>query len=587
MKRLMFSLAAGGLFFLSSQAVPANPDLREMTLPDGSSISVRLIGDEIHHFYQSEDGYPLMLGSDGYFYYMVVNEEGIATSSEIKYGSTSASVYNKPDKSSLYKALNREREQRAFSRNLKTRAPGASTFPTTGDIRGIVVLVEYQDVKFSISNPREAFDRLLNEPGYSDNDAYGSVYDWFSENSQGKFNPVFDVYGPLTLDYNMAYYGANTGGASDMNSHYMTIEACRQLDPEIDFTIYDCDGDGYIDNVYVFYAGYGEQDGGGADAVWPHSWDIGNFTNEVFDGVKLDHYACSNELDGKSVMTAIGVFCHEFGHVLGLPDLYTTVYNEAFTPGDWDVMCSGSYNNNSRTPPLYSAFERYSLGWIEPRELTGEGENVCLLPLVENDAYIIRTEKENEYFLLENRQKEGWDSFIPNHGMLIWHIDFDIKYWAANIVNNDPNHQRVDIEEADGTQSVNSVTGDCFPGVRKVRSFTDDTRPNMLSWSGQRQNKPITEITEENGNIYFKVSGGADDAGMTEISDDSTTFNVMVKGRMIEIENVSSSEIVVYALDGRVAARLRADRGNISFEMPASGCYIITDGMNAKKMIVY
>lgn len=583
-------LTAGmALFLLSSipaGAIPSNPILRTETLPDGSEINVRLLGDEFHHIYQSEDGLPLAKGEDGFFYYLTVDSEGNPVSSGIRPGKAGVSFFNKYDKDAVYKALNEEWKLNIAAKKIKTRAPGTSTFPSKGDIRGIVVLVEYQDVKFTTKDVNKAFDRLLNEPGYSDNDATGSVYDWFTDNSKGQFNPVFDVYGPLTLDHEMAYYGRNSGNVNDENAHYMTIEACRQLDKDVDFRIYDCDNDGYIDNVYVFYAGYGEPDGGTAESVWPHSWDIGTFTNEVFDGVKLDHYACSNELDGKSVLTSIGVFCHEFGHVLGLPDLYSTVYNDAFTPGDWDVMGSGSYNNNSRTPPLYSSYERYYLGWLTPRELTEKGEDICLKPMIENEACIINTERSGEYYLFENRQKEGWDAYLPYHGMLVWHIDFDINYWAANVVNNDPEHQRIDIVEADGTQSLASVTGDVFPGARRVTSFTDDTRPNMLSWNGVRQNKPITEIKESDGNIYFKVSGGSGENGIQNITADNG-FSIHINGNTVAVENAQNQEISVYALDGRLVGKFPTVGEKTVFNLPSKGCYLVSDGIYVRKILLF
>ena len=504
-------VAASGV---TASAVKADPRPREVTMPDGSAVTLQLIGDEHAHYYRTPDGYPVERAADGFFYFLDRKTDGSVALSGIRPGGPGETDFKaSANLPAVYEALRNRNESKPSRRAVKKRAVGTSTYPTHGQGRGIVVLVEYRDVKFKSPDPNGDFYRMLNERGYSDNGATGCAAEWFIDNSMGQFIPEFDVYGPITLAHEMSYYGKNDSKGDDINAHFMAVEACQQLDDIVDFTVYDRDGDGFIDNVYVFYAGYGENLGGApSESVWPHSWDLTEATTMpyMFDGVRLDHYACSNELNLDNVMDGIGTFCHEFSHVLGLPDLYATNYSTAFTPGEWSVMDEGSYNNGNRTPPYYTAYERFALGWLTPRVLDRPA-NVKLDHVAANTACMIKTSKDNEYFILENRQQKGWDRYIPYHGMLIWHIDYNENIWNYNTVNNAASHQYVDIEEADGLPYYGSIDGDPFPGAAGITSFTDDTQPGMLSWDGERQNRPITDIRESNGYIYFKVSGGQDE----------------------------------------------------------------------------
>lgn len=323
--------------------------------------------------------------------------------------------------------------------------PGSS-FPAKGEQKALVILVEFADCEFFTPDANQYFTSLLNAEGCDLDGATGSARDYFVQNSSGIFLPDFDVYGPVTLSQPVKYYGGNDRWGNDEAPHKMIIEACQLLDSEVDFSLYDRDGDGTIDNVFVFYAGRGEATSGGANTVWPHSARITEWepmTEYLFDGVMLDSYACTNEQVGNHTC-GIGTFCHEFSHVLGLPDLYATSYSTAFTPGDWSLLDSGSYNNGEKTPAGYSIFERYALGWIDPKVITGAEQEITLRNVAENDGGIIATARENEFFLLENRQQTGWDTYIPGHGMLVWHVDYRESVWVNNTVNNSQRHQYVE-----------------------------------------------------------------------------------------------------------------------------------------------
>lgn len=527
--------AAAALFItatLTASAVPAKPGLLKMAQPDGTELNVRLMGDEFHHFYVSEDGYYLV-EQDHTFYYANVDAQGLPVSSGIKATPIAArpaeakAYLQTVDMTRVYSTMELAAQARttrmgqtariakpAFAADGMMHAAGGpglfpdANFPVMGEQKGLVILVNYTDVQMQVENPHDYFSRMLNEEGFSSHGGTGSARDFYTLCSMGQFVPEFDVYGPVTLPNNRAYYGGNGWSGDDQRPAHMVVDACNLLDGEIDFSQYDRNGDGVVDNIFVFYAGRGEASGGGADTVWPHAWNVeyGYGYSPTYDGVSISRYACSNEWEG-SRPDGVGTFVHEFSHVMGLPDLYATQYTSAFTPGSWSCMDYGPYNNGGCTPPLYGAFERYALGWMEPMPIDSP-INATLEPIIGNKAGIINTSKRDEYFLVENRQQESWDTYIPGHGMLVWHIDYNGSVWDSNRVNNTPSHQYVDIEEADGTQSSYSQSGDAFPGTSHITEFTDDGNPNMKTWSGQKLNTPLTEIAENQGIITFKAKGG-------------------------------------------------------------------------------
>lgn len=534
MKNLLRNIASSLLLTasVSAMAVPAKPGLINFSQPDGSVIKVQIHGDEFHHFYTTEDGY-FLVQKDNQFYYADVDANGRAVSSNIKAvnpserTSMAREYLSGVDMTRVRQAMQKQADARegrmaqtiriarpSFAVNDKggaLRGPGLfpeSRFPAMGDQKALVFIVEYKDVKMNLTDAMDYFTRMLNEDGFSDYGGTGSAAEYFRLVSDNKFRPQFDVYGVVTLSKNQSYYGGNSWyGGDDENPGDMVLEACQQYDDVIDFTEYDRDHDGYVDNVFVIYAGRGEASGGSSDTVWPHSWTLTSalgYTPE-FDGVKVDRYGCSNEWEG-SRPDGVGTFIHEFSHVIGLPDLYATSYTGAFTPGAWSALDYGPYNNDGCTPPLYGAFERYALGWMEPMPIDAP-INATLPSISSNKAGIVKV-SDNEFFLFENRQQESWDTYIPGHGMLVWHVDYNASVWSGNRVNNTDSHQYVDIEEADGTQNDYSRDGDAFPGTANKTSFTDATRPSMKSWSGRAMNTPITDIAENNGIITFKAKGG-------------------------------------------------------------------------------
>ncbi|MDE6297900.1 MAG: M6 family metalloprotease domain-containing protein, partial [Muribaculaceae bacterium] len=450
-------------------SVPAYKGLIDYRQSDGKILKIRLCGDEHSHQVLSEDGYLLLKNANNSGYSFaelnsagdIVNS-GIAAANIGERNSATEKKLRSIDKEKIMQLSRQNKEPMKARKSAKSSVglfPGAS-YPVTGNPKALVILVEYADVKFTLADPAAYFNGLLNQKGFSEYGATGSASEWFAANSYGKFQPQFDVLGPVTLSGNRAYYGGNNSYGNDMAPQKMAIEACRALDKDVDFSQYDTDGDGYIDNVFIFYAGSGENRTGETDAVWPHtSWVTQlEYLPYTFDGVTLDRYACTNEWVDKHP-DGIGTFCHEFSHVMGLPDLYHTSYGSLpYTPGEWSVMDYGPYLNEGRTPPLYSSFERYALGWLTPEELT-DNKSFALEPLASNKAYRVSREGTDEFFLFENRRPEGWDRYLPGHGMVVWHVDYDDEIWDKRAVNNTEDYQRVDLIEADNVKSSLSRGG--------------------------------------------------------------------------------------------------------------------------------
>ena len=571
-----------GTYALQSDAKVAKPGLITAEQPDGTTLTVRLTGGFHNRMAYSEDGYALIPDEEGFYTFAdydavsgTLRSSGIKAVKVSERSQATISYLSRIDKAQVEKAVEIKRTE---SSKAPAKGPGlfSTTFPSKGEQRSIAILVEYKNKDFSIENPRDFFDRFLNEEGFSDYGATGSARDYFIHNSFGLFQPYFDVYGPVKLENNYSYYGAN----NDQRAYEMIIEACQLLDDEIDFSEYDRNGDGMIDNVYVFYAGYGEADGGSANTVWPHSWDIeyaDPFHKYMFDGVRLNHYACSNELQySNNLPDGIGSFCHEFSHVMGLPDLYATDYSNSFTPGNWSILDVGSYNNNSHTPPNFSSFERYALDWIEPTVLSEAGE-YSLEDLGEtNEAFIVPTEKTNEFYLLENRQKTGNDYYLPGHGMLVWHIDFVQSKWDANTVNNTPNHQYVDLVEADDKKTAATRSGDSFPGNKNVTEFTCEGSPAFVSWSNKPVGIDILDIAEsKDGIITFKAES-CKVAAVESI--DSVINKFIINGNLL---STSHGTAEVYDISGRKVSNI-----GLTPVMLPQGLYIVTDGNITQKIVI-
>jgi len=497
MKKIFLSLVVMTIS-LASFAVPARRGFHDFQQPDGTTISLTLAGDEFCHWYESADGTVYKQNADGMF----VRSE--ATNADMRL---------------LRKSAPKKQARRA------KKDVGTEPYPAP---RGLLILANFSDVSFRAANTPAVMDSLITAVNCQVNNGYGSAAQYFKDQSNGQYQPVFDVFGPVTLSHNQKYYGQNVSpNDEDSEDKYATdavIEACilaNQQYSNLNFADYDWNNDGYVDFVYVIYAGKGAADGGGLNTIWPHNYSVQavlyyNERNHQYncysvytkndtklDGKYLDNYAMSQEIDGQTGNRAgNGTFCHEFGHVIGLPDFYDTDYGNNYenqlTPNEWDVMDGGAYNGGGHCPPNYSAWEKYFMGWIEPENLGSTGANLTLYPngSAQHNVYQInasgtlQTATTNGLnYYIENRQKAGWDACLPAAGMLIWKVDFNATYWE----NNEPNltehgNPHYTLIIPNGTR-----IGDSY-GAKNVWPYNSNN-----SWSGV-SGKPLLNIAKS-GNL--------------------------------------------------------------------------------------
>ena len=538
-------------------AIPAYPKPLKVKQADGSWLTIQMRGDEHGHYVLTSDGIPLVFNARQKNYEYADWKDGKVQASGIKAAEASErtakvkAFVKSQDKSAILESFKRARLQQlqqtlSSRRNVSLKASSnpqkekLNNFPTIGEVHSLVILVQFADTKFSTvgSDAHQFFNNMLNEPGFTySNGANGSARDFYLNSSNGRFQPQFDVIGPVTLPEKYSYYGANQGSSVDNPARLEQFvrEACTLADPLVDFSQYDHNQDGYIDNIYFFYAGKGEADSGDGNAIWPHSAYYSDMAKDAglsetslkLNGVEVGNYTCSNEINGTLITpqpAGIGTFVHEFGHVLGLADHYDVNYGiTTFAPGSFDTMAQASYNNNGNTPAAFSAYERACLGWLDLTVLKNGVDTLNVLPDLNdsNKAYMVPVGGTNdqEYFIMENRQQKGWDAFIPGHGMLLWHIDYDAKAWEKNELNITGTHQRVDIVEADNKLTDNTRAGDPFPGTSNV------TQCNLTSWAGGKV-MSLDDIEEKDGVINLMLGGlnlklNTPDVKVTEVQDSS------------------------------------------------------------------
>ncbi len=542
MKRI-YLFFVGLIIVLRLFAVPATPEIIRMSQPDGSEISVRLAGDEYFSMFISLDGHPLLKSADGFFHYALPNTTGDYVLSKYRATDQKAtdpilvSILSKIDKREvgeyLFRKINeRKANVQKFGKNIppeyiqKSTAnqlsleslnvipnntlQGAKRIADKKDFLGLVLVVQFPDQKLSTSYPFSTFDQIANQAGYNDYGFTGSVRDYFYDQSYGQFNPSFDVVGPIPLPQKMEYYGAENPatGSKDRNMPELVLTACQIANNQFgtDYSKYDQDNDGYVDMVYIIFAGYSQAQGGPESSIWPHASDVRYTQGEnTFDNKIIGTYACSSELayfSGESI-DGIGTLVHEFSHILGLVDVYDVSYSGNYGMGSWDLMSGGSYNNSSKTPAGYSAYERQMVGWMELKEL-GEDpiEKMDYIGSTPQAYTITNPQNPNELFTIENRQPIKWDSYLPASGLMILHINYDPVSWSMNLVNTTP-IQGYTIVAADNKQSINNQENDLYPNALGNASFSRYSTPSSKFYDGTYADIELNDISNDGQDMTF------------------------------------------------------------------------------------
>ena len=600
----------------SAWAINAAPFLINSTQPDGSVVQIRKVGNEhFNYTLTGEDSVLVVRDSLGYWNY--ADEHGKKTGMRVhaksKRGTKEKNFLKKRNSRQILerfreKRLKQLREQQADtslspmmlqSSNTSPqmanewggwgwggwtqpedpvqntnwpKQPTLNTVQKEGDVRGLVVLVQFSDIKFKRDNAQEEYLNYLNQEGYSNYGMIGSARDFFIKNSSGKYRPTFDVAGPITLKGTRDSYGSLVDSRNIAAGAVKAVkEAMDSLVAQnVDFSPYDSDGDHVVDFVYMIYAGVGSADTDVQSAIWPHSY---NAPKRLTRNYSMDRYACSSEIDGQAYMlrkstdalSGIGTFCHEFSHVLGLMDHYDVTYSGTgtkpfYTPGRWDLMDAGSYdcptnkyNTTSCSPANMSAFERYSLGWLEPRRLEISDTTFVLKSILENDGLVLTSDNDNEYYFVDFRLQEDFDKGLPNQGLLIWHINYNRYNWMANEVNShDP--MGVDLVEADGRADSYTVSSDAFP-TNRVNSFNGFVKSN-----GDSLGLEIYDIQIVDDHVEFKTRGKRvspvpeSSSSSAKVSSSSKAESSSSVKDTLSVQNVSSSSQVSSVLGSSSSA---------------------------------
>ena len=509
MKKILLSMAFALMGIVSGFAAKAYPGIVTVTQSDGTELNVRIYGDEHHSWYTTTDG-ALLVQVGKNFYVAQVEDNGMLKATPQL--AHNAELRNKLEN----KAINTQNKQLFFNTaktNAVRRSIGISNnypyFPHTGTPKALVILVEFQDCAFLTKDPVSVFNHLLNASpedetpqalleDYNNNTKYtntGSVKQYFSDMSEGVFQPQFDVKGVVKVSKNYAYYGQDQSENNrDIKYKEMIKEACELAKSQlgVNFSEYDANNDGNVDLVYVIHAGYGQNTGGEENTLWAKT--SFNYITTI-DGKEISAHGINSELNFNkgNYITGIGVICHEFSHTMGIPDLYpynSKAYVNNQEPESWDLMDAGEYGNNGYTPVPYCAWELDIMGWNAGIEtLDKEPKQITMEPYFSGNRKAYKIEADNgEYLLLQNLQRTGWGKGYMSHGLLIYRIDYQRSNVGLDYrMNQTPNKPEVTVLPADGVilngylngkshtkqEYYESQWADPFPGYKQVTELLE------------------------------------------------------------------------------------------------------------------
>ena len=521
----------------------ARPALRkpcDVKQPDGTILTIQLVGDEFRHFTTTIDDYTVVKSADGFYRYAFLKDgklipsDVVASNPERRTLSEQAflarhSKMIAPEMTQAQKEL-QNAAARLYTGDMQQtrRAKDAAKAPSIdySKFKGLVLLVEFSDRKFLREDANEFYQLLTNEKnlkGYYDvsgtkyTNCDGSVRDYFYDNSMQKFDPKFDVVGPVSINYKA------TDAKGNDNIYSLIRATLNAANSQVDYADYDLNKDGSVDMVYFIFAGYGSYvPGNDSLYVWPHASDLSWYSTYGglrYDGMKFSRYACSVEIQdlesqaaSHQVLDGIGTMCHEFSHVLGLADHYDTDYEkngQAVHPGTWDVMANGADFNNGLTPAGYNSYERYTLGFAPLQRLEFEGKYTLEPFNTSNQFYLLKTGTSKVNFYLENRQKIGWDRYLPSHGLLVWRVDStNANVWQRNTLNCNPDHLYYDLIRSNPSKAnMMGSDNDPFPGKNNVIDLTRNTTPALLTWQGKEADIDLYDITETSEGLITFTAG--------------------------------------------------------------------------------
>lgn len=497
--------------------IPAYPK-RVPIIVDGDTLYLQIKGDEHNKYAMDKDGLALLQTENGW-YYATMEKDGRTIPSEFKL--TAESKRSRALKNFLETKSQNIKPSLGNVHNMPDKINVISNTPVIGQRRVLVIMMQFRDKLFT--KKPDDFKRLFNENNYQEDGAIGSVRDYYNYVSYNQLDLQCDIMGPYTSMQNMAFYGSNTtAGGNDQNPYVLFEEAIENVVKEINLSDYDADGDGYVDNVHIIYAGYGEEAGASSNAIWAHEM---TFSAITIQGMKINKYSCAPELRGNmgNGISRIGPHCHEIGHALGAMDYYDTNYETDGSyqgTGQWDVMASGSWNNDGICPANFNPYVKvYNFGWAEAKSLQTDAENTIIPYSVKGDIYRLDTGHDNDFYLIENRQQEYFDKAVPGTGLLIYHIGPDIKEKSlSNTINSTHPQQCYPVcagakvsRPSSQVQSYGNInSSECpYPGSSQNVLFSDSSIPAALTFNGKKTGINLNNIRIENDNVllYYGSTG--------------------------------------------------------------------------------
>lgn len=365
----------------------------------------------------------------------------------------------------------------------------ASQAPTSGDVKGVAILIDFSDKPHQVES--SFFEDLLNGLGVDWEDEYGntnagSVREFFLWSSKGRLDLTFDLYGWYHAPKPYSDYVFGDYGLWKISE--LISDAINATDPYVDFSRYDSDGDGVVDYFLLIHAGSGAEYTGSEDDIWSHQGWVNVLTD---DGVSVEKYITAPELWENPKDMTIGVYCHEIGHLFGLPDLYD-VDESSYGLGCWSLMAYGVWSGIDRmggSPSEFDAWSKMFLQWVDPI-LARDSEEYHLNPSHDGEALIVFKNGDDslkEYFLVEYRKREAFDAFLPGEGVLIYHVDDTIANnkceWSPGMEPS--KHYKVALEQSDGRWDLELKTnrGDETDPWREGMAFMPNSTPSSNYYS--------------------------------------------------------------------------------------------------------
>lgn len=573
-------LIATLMLFLSGISVFAGPAGRlpvYLQQPDGTVFQARIKGDEFTKIKTTAEGNAIIQDEDGWWCYAIYSSDGEKTSSGWTIGSQPPHDILTASTQIPYSKLSEIADKRRASSAEFSEIPifrrmkmveEAQTRAASGSMTKhvLVILAEYKDVRFKYT--KDDFVRLLTEKGYSVNNAIGSAKEYFDAQFNGLMEFEFHVSDIVTLQKNRAYYGANDVSGDDKKPAQMIADACMLADDQIDFSMFDDDGDGEADNVFVFFAGHDEAEGGAEECIWSHSWNIlrGAGIRLNLDGTLIDKYACTSELtlahlangEIQEYLAGIGTFCHEYSHTLGLPDFYDTDFEESggVSAGLWkrtSLMDGGNHNKLGMAPPNYNAIERMIAGINEPVMIEKTGTYSLGMIQETNKSYMVAGGSADEFYLLECRNVNGWDAHIGGRGLLVYRLNLSgggFETWARiNEVNVDPAQQHADLMEADGRQDRFETTDEYHSAASHIARIFFPSGSSKFSMDDLGFSLSAIKMDDKSGVVSFNFQG-SDDPILPPYAE-NITKDVFADAAIINFESSYMYEGTAYVSWGR------------------------------------